>query len=295
MGALQDLHTGERIPLLARHRVGRAVACDLVVGGGHASREHALLAWEGGAWEVRDLGSHNGTAVDGRALAAGTRAVVRAGARLAFGGDTPTHTLVDDAPPEPMARAANGGWIEGAGGLLELPGHGEGGAVVLRGVEGGWVLEEEGRVLPVRDGEAVGGLRLALPAFDAATVPRVAAGDGQARGVFRVSLDEEQVELTVIEAGRAVDLGARTHHYLLLTLARQRLSDHELPSDEQGWIDADVLAHQLRLEPRYVNVLVHRARRQAAEAGLEMAHRLVERRDVARQLRLGLGALEVVR
>jgi hypothetical protein len=56
---------------------------------------------------------------------------------------------------------------------------------------------------------------------------------------FSVSRDEETVELVVKIGTRAIELGARSHHYTLLVLARQRLEDRdegELPEAEQGWL-----------------------------------------------------------
>lgn len=298
MGALTELGTGERLPLVDLHRVGRDPSCALVLGGRFASREHAIVAWTGEGWELRDLGGQNGTAVDGVRVPAGTRAPLRRGARLAFGTDEPTHLLADDGPPEPLARTADGRWLEGRDGMLDLPGP-EGERIVLRDPGGGWRLESDGAVRPVRDGERIDdgerALRLCLPNDDARTLPRVAGA--APRATFRVSLDEEQVALEILEAGRPLDLGARSHHYLLLTLARARQADRArgLPESEAGWVDAERLARQLRQEPKYLNVLIHRARRQASEAGLACASFLVERREQARQVRFGLPDLEVVR
>jgi transcriptional regulator with PAS, ATPase and Fis domain len=53
---------------------------------GRASRRHAELRYAGGMWKVRDLGSHNGTYVDGRRIDSETSApdgvIVRAGHSL---------------------------------------------------------------------------------------------------------------------------------------------------------------------------------------------------------------------
>lgn len=59
--------------------VGRAPRCDLVVDDPTVSRVHASLTWRDGAWLLRDLGSRNGTTVDGwridEAVLEGQRAV----------------------------------------------------------------------------------------------------------------------------------------------------------------------------------------------------------------------------
>lgn len=299
MGVLQELRTGERIPLLPLHRVGRAVDCALVLDHPWVSRDHAALCWTGEGWELRDAGSHNGTRLDGERLPSGARRRLSPGARLAFGEETASHLLLDASPPQPFALGPAGERVLGAGGLLELPRPGgQEPLVVLRGRGGAWVVEgEEERPLEDNaplwlDGRE---LRLRLPALAALTLGREEA---EARARFHVSLDEEEVRLVVLEGRVEADLGARSHHYLLLTLARQRLADAArpgLPPEEHGWLDVERLAAGLRLEPRYLNVLVHRARRQAVEAGLACAHRLIERRDQARQIRFGLAGVQVQR
>jgi len=48
-------------------RIGRAPVCDIVLADPHVSRYHAELRWDPQqGWQVRDLGSHNGTFVNGR-------------------------------------------------------------------------------------------------------------------------------------------------------------------------------------------------------------------------------------
>lgn len=49
-----------------RTRVGRRPGSELVILHGSVSRDHAELARGGGGWAVRDLGSRNGTRLDGR-------------------------------------------------------------------------------------------------------------------------------------------------------------------------------------------------------------------------------------
>jgi ABC-type multidrug transport system ATPase subunit len=64
-------------------RIGRAPDCDIVLADPHVSRNHAELRWEErGGWQVRDLGSHNGTYVNGRRI---TVAPLREGDILSLG------------------------------------------------------------------------------------------------------------------------------------------------------------------------------------------------------------------
>ncbi len=64
-------------------RIGRAPDSDIVLADPHVSRDHAELRWtEHGGWQVRDLGSHNGTHVNGRRV---TQSAFRDGDILGLG------------------------------------------------------------------------------------------------------------------------------------------------------------------------------------------------------------------
>ena len=66
-----------------RVRVGRDPAADLSLNGTGVSWHHAVLTRSGGSWFVRDLGSTNGTLVDGARISQPTE--VGPGARIAVG------------------------------------------------------------------------------------------------------------------------------------------------------------------------------------------------------------------
>jgi hypothetical protein len=112
-----------------------------------------------------------------------------------------------------------------------------------------------------------------------------------------VSRDEEFVNLRMTLGDLSVDMGARGHNYLLLTLARQRLRDEArgLGVATCGWIRQDDLAHDPTMVGPRLNVDVCRIRRQFAAQGIVDAAGIIERRTRVRQLRIGTGRLSVVR
>jgi hypothetical protein len=112
---------------------------------------------------------------------------------------------------------------------------------------------------------------------------------------FRVSLDEEHVELELVAEGQRLPLKPRAHTYMLLTLARRRLSEQALPERERGWVYQDELVRMLAVDPRHLNVMICRARQQLASRGVRGAERVVERRPGTRQLRLGCQRARVLR
>ena len=69
-------------------------------------------------------------------------------------------------------------------------------------------------------------------------------GVGKTSGMARTIEIEDFVELALEYPERRVALGSRSHNYLMLTLARQWLSDRaaNLPQASCGWMDKDELA-----------------------------------------------------
>jgi hypothetical protein len=67
----------------ARLVIGRSSSCEVVLGDDTVSRRHAQLRFEDGRWLLRDLGSSNGTYVNGRLV---TEAEVRHGDVIHLGG-----------------------------------------------------------------------------------------------------------------------------------------------------------------------------------------------------------------
>jgi hypothetical protein len=74
------------LPLADETVIGRARLCDCVLGDSSVSRTHALLHHARRRWWLRDLGSMNGTYVNG--LRVLDEVEVRAGDQIAFGAVT---------------------------------------------------------------------------------------------------------------------------------------------------------------------------------------------------------------
>ena len=102
MGVLKHQATRALRTLAARVVVGRAPACLLRLGDPGVSAEHASIFWTGERWEIRDLGSSNGTYVDGRRAQPGERMPLAEVTELAFGGDAERWVLVDLSTTTPV-------------------------------------------------------------------------------------------------------------------------------------------------------------------------------------------------
>ena len=93
--------------------VGRSTDCDLVLREPSVSGRHARMSWRGDTILVEDLGSANGTYVDGERV---RRASVRPGAEVSF-GNAEMHWS-DPALKTFLRRGARGDTLVG----LKIPG-----------------------------------------------------------------------------------------------------------------------------------------------------------------------------
>lgn len=298
MGLLRRVDGDQHFLLRQRCIFGRSRTCTHILPEADVSGEHALLRWTGAVWEVQDLHSRSGTFVDGRRLAAGERAALGPGALLGL-GRRESFVLVDAKGPSIFAEALiDRTPIEARGGILALPGPSEPEVMVFRGVAG-WVVERAGEVASVGDGEVlhIGAQAWLLHLPD--DLPRTEGSAGSAPHLdeitlrFGVSRDEEYVELVALHGRRAIDLKARSHHHTLLMLARARLRDSSLPPDHQGWVHQSDLLELLHVDAAHLYLDIFRLRQQFDEARIVPAARIVERRAGTRQLRVGVGRVEV--
>lgn len=280
--------------------VGRSPSSALRLQASHVSGEHATLIWTSKCWEVRDLGSRNGTFVDGRRLNPGEVVTVAAGAKLAFGDIDDVWCLAEAGPPSALAEDLASGAVRlAADGILALPDEEHPEALVYADTTGRWVVEQgdKGAVpLPEEAIVTAGGVpwRVRVPELQAGTATlNVMSQLDAVKLRFAVSRDEEHVQVTVVGRGE-MPLEAREHWYTLLTLARLRLADAAEPASEQGWIERDDLLKMLGSDSNALNVAIYRARRQLQAAGVDNAAALVEVRRGQRRIGVGVERLEVI-
>jgi hypothetical protein len=305
MAILVDTRTGQAFTLPARCLLGRSSACTLRVEDPRVSGEHARISWQGDRWEVRDFGSRNGTFVNDRRLERSGSVVLAAADRIALGDVAVAFSLLDASPPLAQARQlVTGKILLARGGLLPLPSEEEPEVIVMQDADGRWIVEAQGEARAAQDGEVlkVGGeaFALHLPAPIAPTMDaRGEPPDIRSVGLcFRISRDEERVEV-VIDLGHDTRVFApRAHHYTWLTLARARLRDEEegkLPEPSRGWIAVDELCRMLAMDENKLNVEVFRIRQDFGALPVQSATAIIERRKGVRQVRLGTARITLDR
>jgi hypothetical protein len=302
MGTFVNLATGERVWLLANHVFGRSrMRADTCLAGADVSLLHAVVRWRESSWSIADF-SRNGTRVDGEALQPGRWRQLKQDQEVRFGSSPHCLWQVRDlAPPgpslvpldprrAPLALTAS----------QVLPDLNAAELAIFQDVSGGWLLDRDGEIRSLAPGDAVtvGGLTYHLMMSE--KIDETAEGEELSANapphlVFDVSADEEHVRLQLRQGSRQIELGERTHHYCLLTLARQRLQDAHagLARELQGWCDCEQLAAMLRIDVAHLNIQIYRARQQVMSSAAAPAQlwQLVERRRGG--LRLGDLSFEV--
>lgn len=287
-------------PLPARALVGRSPACAVRLEDPHVSHEHATILWTGEHWEVKDLGSRNGTFLNGTRLDVGRAHVLRAGARLAFGDPEAVCELHDESPPSATAREVGTGYLRAArGGLLTLPNDTHPELTIYADPAGEWWVETAEDPERIEEGTVVhaGGRAWAvhLPIIDEGTpLMRLSLKLEHLRVRFAVRRDEERVEITLENENVSIPMEAREHGYVLLTLARARAADDAKKPAQRGWRDRRELERMLGLDANALNLAVHRARQQIAAAGVGDAVRIVEVKRGRRRLGTDRFSIEVL-
>lgn len=300
LGQLRFVATGDVFQLGPRCILGRGTKCDVRVDDPRVSSEHAVVTHNGASWELKDLGSKNGTMVGRKLLAPDDRAMLLLGTRFTLGGRA-VFEMIDIEPPGPVARGVRTGVVRvAAKGMLALPDDNEPAVTVFASYEGSWVAESSNGQREVANGDVIAAgseeWRLELPFTSTATLDSMQVGPTIDTVLLRfvVSRDEEHVKVTVVYDGREKELPPRSFHYLLLTLARAWLEDANAPPGDRGWVDREDLCRMLNIDAGNLNVDVYRARRQIGAAGIHGAPGLVVRRADSGQLRLGVQQVEVV-
>src|SRR4051794_15664808 len=109
MATLRHALTGRLCVLEAEHIVGRSPQCGLHLNESYASAQHASIRFNGQGWELKDLGSRNGTFLDDAELERAHPHLLKQGAVLAFGKLEQRWEVIDLSAPKVMAVALGSG------------------------------------------------------------------------------------------------------------------------------------------------------------------------------------------
>lgn len=276
---------------------------------------HAALTWNRRVqqWQVHDLGSVNGTFVDGQPLEGTEARTIRRGSLLEFGG---AKWRVDEVSPPPAGAVSSRGERHLAlDDVLLLP-NDEQPEYVIHRVDDQWCLHPWSGEVPssAEGGETLepghtvtAGARtwtVSLPVdgrlrTDMGTV-RSTRRLADFKLVVDVSPDYETFHARLKKRAESHLLPHRRYHELWWLLAEARLKDAAADTDEAeaGWVACEELISQLGIQATggqgTLNVWVHRSRQRLKAAGFIDATNFIERRSgTVPMMRIGLGAIEI--
>lgn len=310
MGVLIRCASGERHRLAPRFLVGRSPENHLRLTRTWVSLLHAELLWQGSSWELHDLGSRNGTYIDGQRLDAGARKTVWSAMEIAFGSVGDPFVLLDHGPPAAVAVSDDGQRRESEDGLLILPDPDHPYCTIHDGGNGVWVAKwSDGTQHRVDNGGTllVHGRtwRVELPfmaerTWDPAIGPvhvanaamQITLREGQHTGDAR----EKPAEIRLHHGDSMIRLPGRTHHRVLLALAQARLDDEAtgITTEMAGWIPFHDLLDLVDMDESQCNVYICRARQELARHKVADPVDLIERRPGTREVRLGVRKVEII-
>ena len=309
----------EIVYLREYHRIGRrAEAVDTRLDYPFVSKLHAVIEWKEPNWLIRDL-SQNGIWVNGDRLAAQVRHVLNVNDHVEIAGNQGIHFRVSNLEkPENMifnsAQTLERISIEDGVilpdetnpklGLYKCPDRLQWFTEELQ-KQGEYTQEPIDELHPYEMGPYDHGdavqceetvWRLFLVGEDDITTEFQSEQPSIADVEFRfdISQNEENTSLTLLHGHDEIDLGERSHHYLLAYLLRQKNAQIEAEqatlgtNDAAGWMDCQLVETELGIEESHLNIQIFRARKQILNklVGFTGSSKLIERRRGA--VRMGI-------
>lgn len=287
MSYIFDSETKTYIPLLPHHTFGRlASAVDTHLDKPYVSKLHAAIEWNGSQWRIKNLGL-NGSWLNGKEILPNETAELAINdifhlAKLTDPGfqiidltaptDTlwPLNTAVFTADIQPIYLSRYHLLPDNQ--TPEI-------ALYLDEQSQTWHMEtitadtddhprllENGDVIPIANvqwrlirANVYGPTELHIQNKQTLT---------DMVFVFSLSLDEETTHLELHQGHNRIDLGVRSHHYLLAQLIRHHAEDTSLGLDikSRGWVYTDQLANELGLDITHLNIHIFRLRKQFSDS-----------------------------
>ena len=287
MSYILDLETQTYIPLAPHHTFGRlASAVDTHIDKPYISKLHAAIEWNGSQWRIKSLGL-NGSWLNGQALLqnestalcnndvfhlaklsdAGFRIIDLTPptdmlwpleTRLLKAGVQPIYLSRYHLLPDPQTPELAVYWDEPSQQwhsetlVADAESH-------SRALEDGDLIEVKATRWKFIRAKVYGPTEVHLTNVQKLT---------DIVFVFSLSLDEETTLLELHQNQNIIDLGVRSHHYLLVHLIRHHANDVNRGLDEKsrGWIYTEQLANELGLDITHLNIHIFRLRKQFSDS-----------------------------
>lgn len=286
MAYLLNTHTNKKQYLLNHHTFGRrSEVVDTYIDKPEISKIHAVIEWTDQKWHIRNFGRNN-TWVDQKKLEPTHSQTLKIGQTIRFADPQFEGWVIKNLdPPCDLLIGLNEYSItQNLSHFTLLPNEEAPlAALFFCQVSKQWLLEGRNNLSTEQDKSDVGLIdnqqtvslehfqwRMMLINDEPQTVnlsPHPFSPH-QCTFNFDVSLDEEHIQLNLDQQGETIDFGGRSHHYLLLHLARikARHAREGIDINNQGWIGNDQLERELGIDNAHINIQIFRARKQLAHA-----------------------------
>ncbi len=275
MAILFNIQTQKSLVLRNPHTFGRsATSCNTLLAGTKVSRLHCSIHWNGSYWLLQDS-STNGCFINQVRMTKTKMKRLKQADKLNFADlDSETWQLIDDSEPKSMLVPLNNNVPNIAlEQVFVLPDENSPEITLYLSPERRWLAESNTGTVELSSGDNVktskgdwyfvGNYPEAetcfVNNFHQEQVLTVSAE-------FTVSQNEEHVSISLTIADKTIDLGIRSHHYLILILARKWQEDNSnnRQNSERGWIDKSLLCDELIMTEQYMNIQIYRFRKQVA-------------------------------
>ncbi|HAA15665.1 MAG TPA: hypothetical protein DCE41_29730 [Cytophagales bacterium] len=276
MAIIKHIASGNLVYLNARHVFGRnGQSSNTHIPEKDVSQSHATIYWQGDNWYMQDH-SRNGTILKGQHMHRSTQQLSE-GDLVQFGKSESTRwEFVNDQSPTSYLQLLKTNRILELRDVHFLPSEENPEVSILLGGNQSWVYEREGETFSLTNGEIISiGVEEWLFVDNEPLDVTVDYGQSVSKAFFLMdlSLDEEQIGIKIMQNDREMDLGFRSHNYLLLALSRARLTDKEqgIEPDHQGWMSVEALIEDVskemlkEVDEHYLNLLIFRLRKQLRE------------------------------
>lgn len=304
MATIVNLETGARVVLVSYHTFGRhSETSHTTLANNDASRFHAVICWDGCYWRLINKGV-NGTYLNQVKIVDKAHDHIKANDIIQFGNqDSDIWQVLDTHAPQnmliPLTADMETIILDG---VVAIPSEEFPEILIYLSSDGTWVCETESGVSRLQSGDLLGSAESlwrftdAKPSLNTQDIEeRIISSRPTVGMYFMVSQNEEHVSIKLTINQETIDLEERTHHYLVLVLARRCLEDKRknVARTERGWIDKDELSNMLGLSNNHINIQIHRFRKQCLTLLPESMrlHQLIERR--AGELRLDCDAIQI--
>lgn len=306
MAYLLNVLTGQPIPLMVYHTLGSLeLKADTYIPEPFVSRLHAVIEWVGDAWNIKDL-SRNGTWLNKQRLPLGEQQTLNHKDIIQFASlNNASFEVCDLSPPSdillPIDYLTQKTFSPLALSQYNLLPNEETPelSLYLDSTSQQWQMDtlednsSQHQLLQHGSQISFAGKTWFLFCAQRNQLTDILQNNQNLNKfslIFDVSLDEETTDLHLINPPYSIHCGIRSHHNLLLQLARHRAQDmvKGYNKSTQGWIYVEQLTNELGLDISHINIQIFRARKQLFELApnTENLSAIIERRGG--RLRLGM-------